>query len=234
VPATLFERVPGGPVVERDWAPSLFEQIGELMARMHGVSIDYHRGHRSRPAPHRPHWHENEPHARFRESVSVEDWALCREWDRLDQVLRALPATKQCYGLVHADIHRGNFFVHEGRIYLFDFDDCCIQWFASDLANTIYYALWDRRFEPIADRSSFAQEFASHLLAGYRRHRALGDDEIAWIPDLLEYRELCVYGFSRRRWGLEPVEAEVRARCDHVRKRVARGEPVARLDLDAL
>ena len=42
------------------------------------------------------------------------------------------------YGLVHADLHMGNFFVdHSGQMTVFDFDDCCFHWFGYDCAVSV-------------------------------------------------------------------------------------------------
>jgi len=48
--------------------------------------------------------------------------------------------------LIHTDVHAGNFFVDDGRITVFDFDDSSYQWFASDIAIALYYTIW-RKFD---------------------------------------------------------------------------------------
>ena len=53
--------------------------------------------------------------------------------------LDSLPKDDDCYGLIHADIHQGNFFVDENdNITIFDFDDCHYHWFAYDLAVPLF------------------------------------------------------------------------------------------------
>ncbi|EGG34281.1 phosphotransferase [Paenibacillus sp. HGF5] len=49
--------------------------------------------------------------------------------------LTSLPKSKDTYGLTHTDFHQSNFYLHNGDIYLFDFDDCGYTYFVNDIAN---------------------------------------------------------------------------------------------------
>jgi len=42
--------------------------------------------------------------------------------------------TVESYGLVHCDVNPTNFYVNDGQITLFDFDDCAYNWFINDIA----------------------------------------------------------------------------------------------------
>ena len=44
------------------------------------------------------------------------------EGEELIGHLEMLPMDRESYGLIHQDAHGGNFFVHEGRMTLFDFE----------------------------------------------------------------------------------------------------------------
>lgn len=44
---------------------------------------------------------------------------------------------KKQYGLIHGDVHTGNFFLKEGEIIIFDFDDSCYHYFLYDLTVPI-------------------------------------------------------------------------------------------------
>ena len=44
---------------------------------------------------------------------------------------------KDQYGLIHGDVHTGNFFLKNGEIVLFDFDDGCYHYFLYDLTVPI-------------------------------------------------------------------------------------------------
>ena len=49
----------------------------------------------------------------------------------LCEFLKVYP--KDNYGLIHGDLHEGNFFYKNDRLTIFDFDDCAYHWFIYDL-----------------------------------------------------------------------------------------------------
>jgi Ser/Thr protein kinase RdoA (MazF antagonist) len=72
--------------------------------------------------------------------------------------LRSLPTPVDGYGLLHTDLHHGNFFVDEGRITAFDFDDIGYNWFASDIAVLLLRAI-SFPPKPCADVVAFGHSF---------------------------------------------------------------------------
>jgi Ser/Thr protein kinase RdoA (MazF antagonist) len=105
--------------------------------------------------------------------------------------LQGLPTDKDAFGLVHEDMHHGNFFVDNGHITVFDFDDCQHHWFAADLAMPLFYAM---RNVTLNDQS---QEFANHffgcLMEGYTRENSLDKYWLEQIPYFLKLREMILY-----------------------------------------
>ncbi len=115
--------------------------------------------------------------------LAAVDW-LRREWEACAAWLENLPL--EHFGLIHADAHEGNFKVHDGKLWFFDFDDACIIWRVYDLA---VIAL---RFERAGDAGrSRAQQQA--LIAGYT--------SLIPLSDLWQQR---IYSFQRVRriWAL--------------------------------
>lgn len=227
--AACFERVRGVACTPEAFAAPVFEQMGAFLGRVHRVSATY------TPPPDEPqrlHWHALDPPERVRASWAPADAWLFDRFETLRAGLRARRVAPERYGLVHGDVHRGNIFVHEAGIDVFDFDDCCRAFLAMDVAHALYYALWDRRYEPEPERSAFARSFLECLLTGYRRHSPFDDDDLALLPELLEYRELCVDAFSHRR--RPDPDTETRRRWGHVRERLRGGRPYVAIDLDGL
>ena len=74
---------------------------------------------------------------------------------------RACPASQ--LGLIHQDAHGGNFFVDDGRIMLFDFDDCCYGPFAMEIGIVIFYVA-----VLLGEPDDFAAWFVPNFLTGYR------------------------------------------------------------------
>ena len=64
----------------------------------------------------------------------------CQKYAEIVDWCRTLPQDDVNYGLIHFDVHAGNFFVDgAGTLTLFDFDDCHYNWFANDIAIVLFY-----------------------------------------------------------------------------------------------
>lgn len=100
---------------------------------------------------------------------------------------------------IHCDLHVGNFFLDRGKITFFDFDDCCYQWFAYDIATVLFYAV----LEPWVPNERSAQEeeakrFLPAFLKGYQREFPLPDFVLEQLPLFLKLRELSLYALIHR------------------------------------
>jgi Ser/Thr protein kinase RdoA (MazF antagonist) len=72
----------------------------------------------------RPEW-DDPVMLEVEQYLPVEDQKIKNIYYELRDYIRALPRDNETYGLIHQDAHRGNFFVNQnGKITLFDFDDC--------------------------------------------------------------------------------------------------------------
>ena len=76
------------------------------------------------------------------------------------------------YGLIHADCNLDNMLLDGDRVILIDFDDCGFGWHLFDLATvwTMFHG------------SALAEEMRAGVVEGYRRERALPDEELAHMP----------------------------------------------------
>lgn len=94
--------------------------------------------------------------------------------------IEALPKGKDSYGLIHNDLHPGNFLIDSGHINLFDFDGCAYSWYAFDIANALYLALWLGRSN---DRGAdFTNEITRYFLKGYLSANPLDNFWLSKIP----------------------------------------------------
>src|SRR5690606_13388588 len=109
---------------------------GETIGRIHALSQGFHAAGAARK---RPEW--DDPVFEFVESFLPEREALARQKYRaVCDYVRTLPKSAESYGLTHQDAHGGNLFVDDqGRITLFDFDDCAYNWFVNDIAMVLFY-----------------------------------------------------------------------------------------------
>lgn len=103
-----------------------------------------------------------------------------------------MPKDKEGYGLIHTDVHSGNFFVDDnGNITIFDFDDCSYMYFISDIAIALFYCLLSP--DTVENKITFSYEFLDHFFRGYREENHLDYKWIKLLPDFLKLRELELY-----------------------------------------
>lgn len=70
--------------------------------------------------------------------ISYPDYkALQTSLELLDEETSRLPTEYQTWGLLHGDLHRGNFLLHEGQIRLIDFSMSAFGHFALDLGTCL-------------------------------------------------------------------------------------------------
>lgn len=181
---TLFEAAPGGPPLAEDLDDekgALFERLGRLLAAMHTASRSYtpSSAHMVRHS-----WREDEL-VNFEKYIPAEDEGLLKACLEVRAKVDALPRDDSQFGLVHGDLHQGNFFVHDGEITAFDFDDCSYHWFASDIAMTLYYLRW-----PKAASSALVEgtQLAA-LRRGYETIRKFDERWLEWIPLFFALRD---------------------------------------------
>lgn len=101
---------------------------------------------------------------------------------RLRRDLAAYGTAPERFGLIHADMRLANLLVAPGRTTLIDFDDCGFCWFAYDFAAAISFI----ETEPVVPALKAA------WIAGYRRHRALEEADLAAIDAMVLLRRMAL------------------------------------------
>ncbi|MEE6309164.1 phosphotransferase [Plantactinospora veratri] len=180
----LFTHAPGTPLHEGTLSAEQWREFGSGIARMH-LEMDafrtshdrYHLDQRilvERPLA------SLAPYARSGRAAA--DLAeLGRLGERLTGEIQRLRAIGGAYGIIHADLHRGNTHIDgEGRFVTFDFDHCGFGLRAYDLVS-----LYRGPDSPADDRERWAA-----VLAGYQQVRPLSQSEVASFPVLAACRAL--------------------------------------------
>lgn len=65
--------------------------------------------------------------------------------------LENFPRTPDTFGLIHYDLHPGNFLFQENAAHLIDFDECGFGWYLFDLAHTLFEFIENPRFPEFRD-----------------------------------------------------------------------------------
>lgn len=168
----LFEKAKGKKVDSNnpmEFNGKLFYDLGVLMGNMHRLTAEY-AGNPAIIPEFSPHY-ANEFHT--------------------------LPVSKDCYGIIHNDVHIHNFFVDDGHISLFDFDDCSFGWYAEDIASHFFYMIM---FTNIFNKSEkyiidFAKNYLMTYFRGYTKNYNINKDCISKFDLFLKYRMTGVYSY---------------------------------------
>ncbi len=199
--AYAVEKVDGRLVDWREWTPEIFEKWGAMLGQLHALAKDYAPSDESYR---RRHWHEDEDYNLERGIPSSQQDIIDRGNALLER-LRALPVDRDSYGLVHEDLHQWNFFIHEGELTAFDFENCMYDWHAGDFSPVLHnvitaqshhygrgeYDYWMGGVK--MDTPTFIDYFMSSFMEGYVRENALSDEWIRRIPDFVKRRHLSTY-----------------------------------------
>lgn len=194
--ACVFERAPGGPPNLNDPnldKESFYREWGRIVGRMHALTKSYdpgpHRGHRSS-------WREQGSGLelfRAGEIVPPEEKAAVARAEELSAFLDRLPTDLDSYGLVHDDLNMTNFFLDGQGLTIFDFDDCCYDWFISDLATTVPY--FSAQFAGERGEEE-ARHYFHHFFTGYRRENELDAVWLERLPTFFRLHNLSGVLFS--------------------------------------
>lgn len=103
---------------------------------------------------------------------------------RLEQ-FRSLPTDHAHYRLIHFDFSDGNYHIdiRNGRITVFDFDNCLNAWYMFDLANLWTHGEgWCRGIPSGKDQLAYMKDYFDTILAGYRTETDISDDMLDKLP----------------------------------------------------
>ncbi|MBU0935995.1 MAG: phosphotransferase [Spirochaetes bacterium] len=191
------------------WDSKMFTRLGERCGQLHQASLQYKPG-----TTQRYQWHEN-PDLHYIMSLDGKYRLVAERTQTLVERLRALPADRSKFGLIHADLHCGNMgWDRQGQIRFYDFDDCHYGWFMQDLAVALFFSYWEPdMLGGIMNHSSgdtnHAADFAGSFLAGYRRHASPDSVQLSALGDLLKLQRCLL-------WGVLHADGENRGEWEQV------------------
>ncbi|CAM3483054.1 phosphotransferase [Aeromicrobium ponti] len=223
--ASVFSKAPGKSikVTAPEFNEKLFEAWGRAIGKMHKETKAY-----TPPfsLAHRMQWDEEEL-LNVEKYVPEADKLVIINTKELLKQLQSLPKNKDTFGLIHTDIHSGNFFYDGSDIHIFDFDDCCYHWLASDIAIPLYYALLYRCKEANADeRSAFGKLFLDSFLKGYQEKNPLPKDWEIQLPLFLRLRDVTLYSVLYKKIAPEDRDQNLLLMLKQIKNRIERKESI--------
>ncbi len=202
VTAVCFEKIVGFKATKEVWQESHFEELGELAGLLHKYSFEFQQ---QTTLPYKP-WHEIAK-GQVLESLPKDKRGLPDLHQKLVEEFHTYPISSHNYGLIHYDIHFGNYLFKEQdkKIVLFDFEMLCYSWFVNDIAVILYYAFYLK-----GDKTEleFQNSFLPHFWKGYESKFAIAPSEKEKISKFLLYRDLLVYSFLNKIWAGKALTEE--------------------------
>ncbi|WP_044337896.1 phosphotransferase enzyme family protein [Rossellomorea aquimaris] len=224
----LFHKAPGSPVkiIDPLFDEELFYKWGKVTGHMHRVTKEYVQGE-----DRRDRWEEDDVLNYEKYLSPVKDEYIIEKGEINKKTIKSYEETKDTFGLIHSDIHPGNFFYDEGTIHVFDFDDSTQFFFISDVAIPLYYSVWWKfRNENLDIRSEFGRKFLVSFLKGYLTECDLEEEWVGRIPHFLLLRDLTLYSVFHKKWDLENLSEVEESLLSQVRDRLLKDEPIVDLD----
>ena len=171
-----------------------FETLGGIMAKMHN-----HVENWSEPEGFTRHaWDVDgltgeEPFwGRFWELLALsgrQKDTLLKVRDKLRADLTSMGTSPATYGMIHADLLFENVLADKDGLRVIDFDDSGYGWYLFDLVTTLFFLQGSEHFTPAKDA----------VIAGYRKHRPLTDEHLAWLPVMFMARATTYLGWMHTR-----------------------------------
>jgi amicoumacin kinase len=218
-----FEKAPGFMYPDEDevlFPEEVLAEWGRTAARMHRLAAGFLP---SRPGRRRPSW-DGDDLLDFEALLPPEEGLARRRYAELIAALRSLPRDEGRYGLVHGDLHHGNFFVEGGKLIVFDFDACRYSWFLAETCLALDNCLPPTSFGEEA-RRDYALRFLRFYLRGYREEMELPGDWVETLPLFLRYCDLLRYSYCRKYLDMGALSPARAASLARLRSRIEEGRP---------
>jgi len=186
---SVFKKAPGasiegGVLITADLA----KDIGALAGNIHYFSKQY-----------RPQFDRydfiNSDHLQNTE-LYTQRADLLKERDKVVNWYNSLPRCQNSFGLIHGDIHFGNFFHCQAKgITLFDFDDCSNSFFIHELGLHLWYA---KQMHLSYKNELHFENYQKNLLRSYKSKIDLDPRWYDLIEDFSRFRtiEMCLWSLK--------------------------------------
>ncbi|MBN2388177.1 MAG: phosphotransferase [Anaerolineales bacterium] len=220
-PGVLSEELP-----LKQWTPALVQSLGRAVGRIHSLARRYVPPGGQR----RPDW--DAAGNLFNHPIPEQPWLARKQAAVLERVHK-LPRGGDEYGMIHADLHFGNFFVEipTRTITIFDFDDCVFGWYIMDLAVLLFdvLVLYDGE-----DRVGYGTDFLVNLLAGYRDENPVDRFWMGQLPLFLKLLEINLYTDLQALEGAESDDPWVSRFLPGCREKIEKDVPYIELDIGSV
>lgn len=179
-----FERFPGVHLHKNstdEWNDQLLLDLGRQIGRIHRLSDELHLP----PDQDRKQWYEIEETTFPDPLLPAYNTEVAAAMQAFLRDIRRRPPQQRHYGLVHRDIHAGNFLVDRGKIEIIDFDLGCYGWRTMDFATLLFARYYFPAIRVPDASPQKAGQCLGLLVRGYREEYTLDDAQLETVADMV-------------------------------------------------
>jgi amicoumacin kinase len=193
--------------------------LGQTIGKLHALSKNYSPVDKTV----KQHWNMG---SLFSGDFNEVSEVAVQKWNTFVGELSNLPKDKNSYGIIHNDLHQGNFYLHKNEIVLFDFGDCEYNWFIYDIAIVIYHAVQSIDENNNKGRKDFAQLFIKTFLDGYSTENNLDSYWLTKLQFFLNYRHIYSYIYFSDFLSIEQKNnRKVKEKLNNMKNKIERDVP---------
>ncbi|MFN7249881.1 MAG: phosphotransferase enzyme family protein [Anaerobacillus sp.] len=222
-----FEKAKGRLVNTSDsetWNEKIFYKLGQTLGKIHSLSKKYQPTQNIK----KQDWNMGFLFSKPLDHISE---GVVAKWKRFMEELSKLPTDTDDYGMIHNDLHQGNFYLYNNEIILFDFGDCEYNWFIYDIAIVLYHAV--QSIAETKGRENFASIFINSFLQGYQEENKLENYWLTKLPFFLNYRQIYSYIYFETFLNEDQKNNEkIKQLLNAMRKRIESDTPYLNLEYE--
>ncbi len=172
-----------------NYPDSFIKALGREIGKLHRVVKDY----KPTASCIRPEWKDTVDFFPLDDFPESEKKVVDRYIETMEKIDN-LKITGNNYGLIHNDIHDGNFFIKDNRFIFFDFEEASPIFFANDIAIPLFYAVW--KFKDQKEKDEYGAHFLKTFMSGYKLENNLDSESMDSISLFLKIREMDNYSMD--------------------------------------
>lgn len=209
-----FKKIEGKVVTKEEWNPLHYEKLGSLTGILHREGQKYVEKQELKYQD----WNEA-PEFEITKYLPKDERHLLQLHDTLVKEFLTYPKTKSTYGLIHYDIHHGNYLLvgSNKKLILFDFEMVCKSWYVNDIAAVLHYASLHTVSQ---NTENFDFVFLENFWKGYEREYTLSKTEKMKIPKFALYRTLMVYSFLHEAYTTDEQKKSIQFYFDDLSRSI--------------
>ncbi|AWC27524.1 phosphotransferase enzyme family protein [Bacillus cytotoxicus] len=219
--ASLFSYAQGERIKDDasiHWGDDLFQAWGKAIGQIHRLTMDYPK------TRHRTTWEVDE-----RAIIEdLEDEPLKQIANTLINHIKKLPIEKKSFGLIHGDIHQGNFHYDGTKLTIFDFDDATYNYFIHDIAMVLYYSAMVIN-GAMEEKTAFARHQLKVLRSGYELEHQLEERWYESLSLFLRLRDIGLYGTIQKKFKGKEMPEYFHTLSDSLYKRIMKEQPIVNI-----